>query len=107
MGVNAGSMKLTQLALVALAFTGAATTSLRAADTAAAGANKETTFKVSGMMCSSCENSVKSAVTKVDGVKSIEADSDKGTAVVAYDPAKTSDEKIAAAINATKFKVAK
>ena len=98
-------MKSIQFALVALALAGFST--LRAEDKPAAGANKEATFKVSGMSCSSCENSVKNAVTKVDGVKTIDADSSAGTAVVAYDPAKTSEEKIAAAINTTKFKVAK
>lgn len=69
--------------------------------------DKSATFKVNGMMCGSCENAVKGAVTKVEGVKSIEADADKGTAVVAYDPAKTDETKIAAAIDTTKFKVAK
>ncbi len=97
-------MKAIQFALVALALTGL--TTLRAEDKSASGASKEATFKVSGMVCGSCENAVKNAVTKVDGVKTIDADSGKGTAVVAYDPAKTSEEKIAAAINGTKFKVA-
>ncbi len=92
--------RLTQIAFVAVAVTGLAIAS------AAAGEAKAN-FKVNGMMCGSCESAVKKAVTKVDGVKSIEADADKGTAVVAYDPAKTSEDKIAAAINTTKFKVQK
>lgn len=99
--------RLTQIAFVAVAVTGLATAGLRAADKSAAAGEAKANFKVNGMMCGSCENAVKNAVTKVDGVKSIEADSDKGTAVVAYDPAKTSEEKIAAAINTTKFKVQK
>jgi copper chaperone CopZ len=73
-----------------------------------AGAQAEeakSTFKVKDMMCGSCESAVKDAVTKVDGVKSIQADAEKGEAVVAYDPAKTTPAKITAAINTTKFKV--
>ena len=65
----------------------------------------KSTFKVKGMMCGSCENAVSKAVTKVDGVKSVDADSGAGEAVVSYDPVKTSPEKITAAINTTKFKV--
>ena len=89
-----------KLALVTLAAFGLGAAAVRAEDSKA-------TFKVSGMSCSSCEGAVKGAVTKVDGVKSVDANAEKGTAVVAYDPAKTSEEKIAAAINTTKFKVAK
>ena len=100
-------MKTIQLTLASLALVGLSSVSLRAEDKPAAGTSKETTFKVNGMVCSSCASTVKNAVTKVDGVKTIDADSEKGTAVVAYDPAKTSEEKIAAAINTTKFKVAK
>lgn len=92
--------RLTQIAFVAVAAIGLTTAGLQAGEAKA-------NFKVKGMMCGSCESAVKNAVTKVDGVKSIEADADKGTAVVAYDPAKTSEDKIAAAINTTKFKVEK
>lgn len=66
----------------------------------------KSTFKVSGMKCESCENAVTKAVTKLDGVKTAEADAKKGEAVVTYDPAKVSTEKITAAINSTPFKVA-
>lgn len=92
--------RISKLTLIALAMLGLASLSARAED-------KSATFKVNGMSCGSCESSVKGAVTKVDGVKSVEADADKGTAVVAYDPAKTDETKIAAAINTTQFKVAK
>lgn len=69
--------------------------------------DKKATIKVDGMMCGSCENAVKKAVTKVDGVKSVEADHSASQAVVTYDPAKVDQSKIEAAINTTKFKVAK
>jgi copper chaperone CopZ len=69
--------------------------------------DSKATLKANGMSCSSCDSAVKGALTKVDGVKSVDANAEMGTAVVAYDPAKTREEKIAAAINTTKFKVAK
>jgi copper chaperone CopZ len=69
--------------------------------------DKTTTFKVSGMVCASCESSLKDAVTKLEGVKKFEADAEKQTAVVSYDAAKLDEAKIAAAINATKFKIVK
>jgi copper chaperone CopZ len=91
---------MTKVALLAVATLGFASLSAQAEE-------KKATFKVNGMMCGSCENAVKGAVTKVEGVKSIDADSGAGTATVAYDPAKTDEGKIAAAINTTKFKVQK
>jgi copper chaperone CopZ len=94
-----------KLALAVGALLSLAVTGVRAEDKAAA--TKSATFKVTGMVCGSCEASLKEATTKVEGVKSIEANAEKGTAVVAYDPAKTTEEKIAAAINATKYKIAK
>lgn len=90
----------TKIALALVAVVGFATQTARAED-------KSETFKVSGMTCASCENSVKKAVTKLDGVNKVEADSEKGQAVVSYDPAKVTPEKITAAINTTPFKVAK
>jgi copper chaperone CopZ len=68
---------------------------------------KTATFKVSGMVCASCESSLKDAVTKLDGVKKFEASAEKQTATVAYDAAKLDEAKIAAAINATKYKIVK
>ncbi len=93
-------LQFPKLALALVALTGLAAATARAEDT-------KSTFKVNGMMCTSCEGKVKGAVTKVDGVKSVEADSEKGTAVVSYDPTKTSEAKITEAINNTSFKVAK
>ncbi len=39
-------------------------------------------FKVSGMDCGGCENSVSSALTKIYGVKSVKASAINGTVVV-------------------------
>lgn len=91
--------KLFSVALAAAVFAGMAATSQAE--------EKKATVKVEGMMCGSCENAVKKAVTKVDGVKSVEADHAAGQAVVTYDSAKADQAKIEAAINTTKFKVAK
>jgi copper chaperone CopZ len=95
---------LPKLALALAALLSLAVSGVRAEDKAA---TKSATFKVTGMTCGSCEALLKDATTKVEGVKSIEPNAEKGTAVVTYDPAKTNEEKIAAAINATKYKIAK
>ncbi len=96
---------LHKLALSLTALLSLAVAVVHAEDKAAA--TKSATFKVTGMVCGSCEATLKDATTKIEGVKSIEANAEKGTAVVAYDPARTTEEKIAAAINATKYKIAK
>lgn len=54
------------------------------------------TVSISGMSCGHCVASVKSALDQIDGVR-VE-DVEIGRAVVAYDPAKTSAEKIGEAI---------
>ena len=95
---------LRKLALALTALLSLAISGVHAEDKAA---TKSATYKVMGMTCGSCEAMLKDATSKVEGVKSIEASAEKGTAVVAYDPARTSEEKIAAAINATKYKIAK
>lgn len=94
-----------KLALALAALLSLSVAGLHAEDKAAS--TKSATFKVTGMVCGSCEASLKEAVTKVEGLKSIEPNAEKGTAVVTYDPARTSEEKIVAAINATKYKVAR
>ena len=42
----------------------------------------EKTIRIKGMMCGHCENAVKTALEKLDGVTSAEADHEKGTAQV-------------------------
>ena len=42
----------------------------------------EKTIRIKGMMCGHCENAVKTALEKLDGVASAEADHEKGTAQV-------------------------
>lgn len=61
-------------------------------------------IKVSGMTCSACEVSVKSALTKVKGVKSADVSRENGTATVVYDDAQTNEQQLRDAINRTGFK---
>ena len=58
------------------------------------------TLDVSGMTCGSCASQVQTALLGVDGVKAATVDPKTGKAEVTYDAAKTTPEKLAAAINA-------
>ena len=64
----------------------------------------KTDIKVSGMTCGACAVSVKSALTRVKGVKSADVSPEKGLATVVYDDQQTSKQQLRAAINATGFK---
>lgn len=68
-------------------------------DTAAVKAEnlKTGTFAVENMTCGTCPITVKKAMSRVEGVKSVVVDFDKKTATVTYDPAVTTPEAIAAA----------
>lgn len=61
-------------------------------------AETTSTFDVEGMTCGGCEAGVKLKVKKLDGVTSVEASYDEGTAVVTYDPEKVTPGQIIAAI---------
>lgn len=61
-------------------------------------------IKVSGMTCGACAVSVKSALTRVKGVKSADVSSDKGLATVVYDDEQTNEQQLREAINRTGFK---
>ncbi|MBU2534324.1 MAG: heavy-metal-associated domain-containing protein [Alphaproteobacteria bacterium] len=54
-------------------------------------------FSVDNMTCATCPISVKKAMLRVEGVKSVEIDFGTKTAEVVYDPVITSPETIAAA----------
>ena len=62
-------------------------------------AQKQTTLKVSGMSCGECAKTVEKEAKKIAGVKTAKVDQPKGEAEITYDPAKTSPEAIAKAIN--------
>ncbi|MEO8126968.1 MAG: heavy-metal-associated domain-containing protein, partial [Bryobacteraceae bacterium] len=55
---------------------------------------KTAELKINGMHCQSCVRRVTAAIEKVDGLKS--ANVAVGSANVEFDPAKTSEEEIAA-----------
>ncbi len=63
-----------------------------------------TQIKVSGMTCGSCAVAVKSALTKVKGVKSADVSYEKGRATVVYDDTQTNEQQLRDAINKTGFK---
>jgi len=61
-------------------------------------ANEQTQlFKVEKMTCAACPITVKKAIKRVEGVKSVSVDFDAKTAVVVFDPSITNVDEIAAA----------
>ena len=64
----------------------------------------KTKIKVSGLTCGACAVSVKSALTKVKGVKSADVSHEKGLATVVYDDDQTNEQQLREAINRTGFK---
>ncbi len=61
-------------------------------------------IKVSGMTCGACAVSVKSALTKVKGVKSAVVSNEKGLATVVYDDEQANEQQLREAINKTGFR---
>ncbi|HWT02877.1 MAG TPA: mercuric transporter MerT family protein [Pyrinomonadaceae bacterium] len=66
-------------------------------------ATARVTFKVSGMTCAGCEATIRLALEKTAGVRSAEVSYDRGEAVVEYDPAATTPEKLRDAISETGY----
>jgi len=62
-------------------------------------------FDVKGMTCASCEEHVKHAVNKLEGIVNVEAFYKNEKAEVKFDNSKTSKEDIEQAINSTGYKV--
>lgn len=56
------------------------------------------TLKITGMTCGGCAIATRKVLTRLDGVSKADVSYEKGNAVVTYDPAKTSAEKMIAAI---------
>jgi periplasmic mercuric ion binding protein len=65
--------------------------------TAAIAQVQTTTFAIENMTCALCPVTVKTAMEQVAGVRSVEIDFDAKTALVVFDPARTSIEAIASA----------
>ena len=55
------------------------------------------TFAVENMTCAACPFTVKKAMARVDGVKSVNVDFDAKTATAVFDPTVTTAQEIAAA----------
>jgi copper chaperone len=58
-----------------------------------------TTFHIDGMTCGSCATAVRQVLKKVDGVKDARVSYEEKKAVVTYDPAKVTSEKIARTVS--------
>lgn len=74
-----------------------ASLALVAAIAPARAATQTVTLAVPGMTCSSCPITVKKAISKVQGVSKIKVGFEKREAVVTFDDAKTSIQKLTAA----------
>ena len=65
-------------------------------------------FKIKGLVCSSCSNNLIRTLAKEEGVVFVNSISHlTGQADVTFDPKKTSQAKIEAAVNATRYQVIK
>lgn len=61
------------------------------------------TFSVTNMTCATCPATVKAAMSRVNGVRSVEVDFDSAAATVEFDATLTSPEQIAQASTAVGF----
>lgn len=66
-----------------------------------------TTLKVKGWHCAGCVSTTEEALKKVDGVKSVQGDKEKGTIKVTYDDAKATQARLEEAVASTGFKLEK
>ncbi|MDD5361975.1 MAG: heavy-metal-associated domain-containing protein [Ignavibacteria bacterium] len=60
-------------------------------------------FNCPGMHCSGCEETIADEVKKIDGIKTVSADSKTKVVKVSYDAGKTSKENISKTINAAGY----
>lgn len=67
--------------------------------------SKEITVDVKGMTCSGCEQHIEHAVGQLEGVNSVKASYDSGTATISFASSVVTDENIFDAINQTGYKV--
>lgn len=97
-------MKQMSMIIAAVALIGVATSGLPPSAWAGSGVEAQTaatektvTFVVDKMTCAACPITVRKAMEKVKGVKSVTVDFQAKTATVVFDPAVTTPEKIGAA----------
>ncbi len=67
--------------------------------------NQQIKLKITGMSCAGCVATVEKALKKVPGVTDAKVDLKSGQASVDYDPAKTSDQDLKAAVIKAGYKV--
>ncbi|HRE12177.1 MAG TPA: cation transporter [Ignavibacteria bacterium] len=67
--------------------------------------DKAVEIKTNGMTCTGCENTIKTKVKKVDGVKDVIADFKSNTVKASFDPGKTNPDAIKEAITSAGYKV--
>lgn len=60
--------------------------------------NRREVYLVEGMTCAGCERTVATVIKNLEGVRSANADLKSSTVSVEYDPAKTSLDRIKAAV---------
>ncbi len=65
---------------------------------------QQVAYKVNGMTCASCEETIKHSVNQLPGIVETKADYTSGTASIKYDQSKTDKNAIIKAINATGYK---
>lgn len=63
----------------------------------------ESTIKVTGMDCTGCENRVKTAVSRLEGVIRADADFRRGQVDVRFDPERLSEDDIKERIRAAGY----
>lgn len=68
---------------------------------------KQDLLKVSGMTCTACEDRIERALSHMDGVGRTRANRLKNEVVVVFDPARTTSDQLAAAIERAGYVVAR
>jgi copper chaperone CopZ len=66
---------------------------------------KTTTFKIEGMNCDACANTIKKLVEKEPGVRMAEVSFDERSARVLYDPQSVEEERLVDTIQKPGFRV--
>ena len=66
---------------------------------------KNATFRIEGMRCDGCANTVKALVEKEAGVKAVSVSFASSQARVFYDPQATNEERLVATIQKPGFRV--
>lgn len=79
---------------------------LTAATAVANEAPSKVELTISGMHCESCADGIKAMLKRTEGVLAAEVSYERREAVVEYDPAKTSPDKIVAAVEKLGYKAA-